>query len=70
MEETATRSESVGNKHGSLRTEQFGLTAAPALMRRANLLGTGGSAEDVIGRVLRLSGGVNQKLAVVAKLPE
>jgi len=38
--------------------------------RRANLLGTGGSAEDVIGRVLRLTGGVNQKLAVVAKLPE
>ena len=43
---------------------------APALMRRANLLGNGGSAEDAIGRVLRLSGGVNQKLAVVAKLPE
>ncbi len=39
-------------------------------MRRANLLGNGGSAEDAIGRVLRLSGGVNQKLAVVAKLPE
>ncbi len=36
----------------------------------ANLLGTRGSVEDVIARALRLGGGVDDELTVIAELPE
>ena len=38
--------------------------------RRANLFGTRRSVKDVVGRSLRLGGGVNQKLAIIAQLLE
>ena len=46
--------------------------AAPARCAGAalTLFRTSGSVEDVVGRSLRLRGGVNQKLAIIAQLLE
>jgi len=41
---------------------------ARALRGRRGISGDAGSAKDVIGRVLRLCGSMNEKLAIIAKL--